>query len=124
MGRNGRWDCKYERKGRRRTICNVNIQRCGTARAISVIAQIAIGNGRSLYTRARTRDNIMASLKIAPLFYGRIVIGKLSGAAAVLPGERGVKSHFYDRPLDPVFTAADDGFHRNFHFAQRRLIGM
>lgn len=50
--------------------------------AISVIAQIAIGNG-DLYTRTRAWDNIMVSLKIALPFHGRIVIGKSSGATVL-----------------------------------------
>lgn len=54
-----------------------------------MIVQIAIGNG-DLYTWARARDNIMVSLKIASPFYGRIVIGKLSGAAVL-------------RELSPIF---------------------
>lgn len=70
--------------------------------AISVIAQIAIGNG-DLYTRTHARDNIMVSLKIAPPFYGRIVIGKSSAAVVLQGGEGGVKSHFYSPPFDPRF---------------------
>lgn len=78
--------------------------------AISVIAQIAIGNG-DLYTRPHARDNIMVSLKIAPPFYGRIVIGK-SSAAVVL---RGLSPIFIARRLIPAFTTANDGFRWNFH---------
>lgn len=72
-----------------------------------MIAQIAIGNG-DLYTRTHARDNIMVSLKIAPPFYGRIVIGKSSAAVVLRGRERGgdgrrVKSHFYSPPFDPRF---------------------
>lgn len=71
--------------------------------AISVIAQIAIGNG-DLYTRTRARDNIMVSLKIAPPFHGRIVIGKSSGVL------RGLSLIFIARCLISAFIAVDDGF--------------
>lgn len=73
--------------------------------AISVIAQIAIGNG-DLYTRTRARDNIMVSLKIAPPFHGRIVIGKSSGAAVLW----GLSLIFIARRLISAFIAVDDGF--------------
>jgi len=68
--------------------------------AISVIAQIAIGNG-DLYTRTRARDNIMVSLKIAPPFHGRIVIGK-----SAPPFPSGVKFIFIARCL--IFAFIDD----------------
>jgi len=68
--------------------------------AISVIAQIAIGNG-DLYTRTRARDNIMVSLKIAPPFHGRIVIGK---SASPFPSE--VKFIFI---ACLIFAFIDDG---------------
>jgi len=102
-----------EQRQHKEAICNVNILRCGTVQAhISVIAQIAIGD-TDLYTRIRTRDNIMVSLKIASPFSTVVLLLENRSAPRRLLG---LSLIFIACRLISAFIVANDGFRCSFHF--------